>query len=338
MDRERLKVFTTPALVRYHHFVLCCLYLFAEEKAYWDTNGKGPQPYHHALPPAARLGKPDQGFMSKLSATEIGTAYDNLTKTIGGQAKVLGDQAKTFGEQAKGYTLANTSTAAAAMNRFKKQIASAVDGVPMRPDDDQLREPGTTMGVQEKAGDAEQSQGLLQESKRECDEEEEAEGKGKEGVKNAQNPGLAGEEATAAPSSVTAAAPAAGADVKRVQVNGGMVDEGAPVLGFGAFTAAFKKKPAGGATVTQTHAVGGGGERNASSGAMTAQSDLSASGGGKGGGGGGGSRSGGDVGEAGLKILPRTASLVGGRQWAVVASVFDTTASVIDETVGDLFT
>lgn len=44
------------------------------------------------------------------------------------------------------------------------------------------------------------------------------------------------------------------------------------------------------------------------------------------------------MGEAGLKILPRTASLVGGRQWAVVASVFDTTASVIDETVGDLFT
>jgi len=76
--------------------------------------------------------------LSKLSGSEIGSACENLTKNIGGQAKNLGEQVKTFGEQAKGYTMANTSTAAAAMNRFKKQIVAAVDGVPLSRDEDQL--------------------------------------------------------------------------------------------------------------------------------------------------------------------------------------------------------
>lgn len=308
-----------------------------EEKPYWDINGQRPQQHHHAVPPDTSPDKLDQGFMSKLSVTEIGTAYDSLTKSIGGQARALGGQAKTFGEQAKGYTLANTSTAAAAMNRFKKQVASAMDGVPMRPDDDHFREHGTTTADKEKAGSAEDSQRLLQGSKENGEREgEDAEAKETEGAQTAQHPGLAGEEAPA-PASLAAAVPAAGSDAKRVQATGGMVDESAPTLSFGALAAAFKKKPAGGATVTQAQAGDGGGHV-ATSGAVIAQSDSSASGGGSGGGKGGGSRSGGDVDAEGLKVLPRTASLVGGRQWAVVASVFDTTASVIDETVGDLFT
>eukprot|EP00903_Cladosiphon_okamuranus_P010930 g10324.t1 len=284
---------------------------------------EGQQQHCHALPLAACRAKPDQGLKSKLSATEIVTAYDNLTKSIGDQAKVLGDQAKTFGEQAKtfgeqakGYTLANTSTAAEAMNRFKKQIASAVDGAPQRrPDVGQLREPGTTTADEEKVGSNEDSQALLQEFEEGGETKDgETEGRDEESVTNA--------------------------GAKQVNVGGGMVDESAPMLSLGALAAAFKKKPAGGATVTQVQATGDGGNK-ALPVAAKGQAHSSASKGGHGGGAGGGegSRSEGDGNAVdGAKILPRTASLVGGRQWAVMASVFDATASVIDETVGDLFT
>lgn len=306
----------------------------AEEEAYWDTDGKRPQQHHHALPPTTTTtsaDKSDRGLMSKLTSTEIGAAYENLTKTIGGQAKNLGDQAKIFGEHAKGYTLANTSTAAATMNRFKKQIASAVDGVPQRPDDEHFRERGTTTAKKEKAGSAEDSQGLLQgTTETGQNEDEDAEVEHKDGVNNGRQRDLAEEKATAP-------AAKAGTDAKRLQVDGGMVDENAPVLSFGAIAAAFKKKPAGGATVTQAQAAAGGGHGASSGAVVTQQSDSAASGGGNGGGGNGGGGEGGGN-RSGGEILPRTASLVGGRQWAVLASVYDTTASVLDETVGDLFT
>lgn len=221
--------FRDSALFRHSH---------AEEKAYWDTGGKVPEQQHCLPPPtSSSTTTTDQGLLSKLSGIEIGTAYGNLAKNLGGQAKnfgdqakCLGDQAKTFGEQAKGYTVANTSTAAAAMNRFKKQIVAAVDGVPLRPDENQLRESGTTTAAKEKAEyDDEENRGLLLQELEEGGEHQDAEEAGKE-------------------------------------------------------------------------------------------------------------EEGGDGGAAALKILPKTASSVGGKQWAVLASVYDTTASIVDETVGDLFT
>lgn len=227
--------------------------------------------------------------------------------------------------------MANTTTAAAAMNRFKNQIVAAVDGVPLRHDEDHLQESGTTSAGKEKSGG----------------EDGDQQGKDKKGDKSGRKPGSAekgdDDEDATAPSSSAAAAPnkAAGANhAKRDQVNGGMVDESGPMLGLGALAAAFKKKPTGGAISTQGQAGNGVAQGTSSSDSATIPSDSSAgpTSGAGGGNQGGEDQSGGDGDAGALKIIPRTASLVGGRQWAVLSSIYDTTASVVDETIGDLLT
>ncbi|CAM9435341.1 unnamed protein product [Pylaiella littoralis] len=122
-----------------------------------------------------------------------------------------------------------------------------------------------------------------------------------------------------------------------------MVEESAPVLSFGAFAAAFKKKTAGGDAISPAKAAVGDeiALQPSSSGTIEAVLPDSSSCATASGGRGGDQQpeSGGDEGGAAAsKILPRTASLVGGKQWAVLASVYDTTASVVDETIGNLFT
>ncbi|CAN0279343.1 unnamed protein product [Ectocarpus sp. 13 AM-2016] len=291
----------------------------------------------------------DQGLMSKLSGIEIGTAYDNLSKNLGDRSKALGDQAKTLGDQAKGYTLANTSTATAAISRFKKQIVAAVDGVPLRPDEDRLRESGTTTSAGTKTTENNQEESrvslLPPERSQEDNEEENNAGGGQERQQQQQDQsrGAAQEEALRS-FSVGGTQTAKRGNKGRAQLNGGMVDESAPVLGLGALGAVFKKKVAGVKVAVQTVEAVGAESRNAISLGATlppgsasgdavvgTAGDAAAAGGGE-------SQNGGDGGAAALKIIPRTASLVGGRQWAVLASVYDTTASVIDETVGDMFT
>jgi len=110
------------------------------------------------------------------------------------------------------------------------------------------------------------------------------------------------------------------------------------MLGLGALVAAFKKKSTGGATSTPDRPVHGVASGTSSSETATISPSSSAepTSGAGGGHQGGEGQSGGDDGAGALKIIPRTASLVGGRQWAVLASVYDTTASVLDETIGDI--
>ncbi|CAN0537239.1 unnamed protein product, partial [Ectocarpus sp. 12 AP-2014] len=313
-----------------------------EEKAYWDmTNEREQQQQQQRFgrPPSTDISpikRTDQGLMSKLSGIEIGTAYDNLSKNLGDRSKALGDQAKTLGDQAKGYTLANASTATAAISRFKNQIVAAVDGVPLRPDEDRLRESGTTTSAETTTteNDEEESRVSLlpPERSQEDNEEESNAGGGQERQQQQQHDqsrGAAQEEARRS-FSVRGTQTAKRGNKGRGQLNGGMVDESAPVLGLGALGAVFKKKVAGVKVVAQTAEAVGVESRNAISlgatippgspgaAAVGAAGDAAAAGGGE-------SQNGGDGGAAALKIIPRTASLVGGRQWAVLASVYDTT-------------
>ncbi|CAM9566679.1 unnamed protein product [Ectocarpus fasciculatus] len=319
-----------------------------EGKAYWDMINEREQQQQQqrfGRPPStdpSPAKKTDQGFMSKLSGIEIGTAYDNLSKNLGDKSKALGDQAKTLGDQAKGYTLANTSTATAAISRFKKQIVSAVDGVPLRPDEDRLRESGTTTAAKATTAenDKKENRVSLPPPEQLQEEEKSAEGEQERQEQQQEQPqGAALEEALRSSSvGVTQTAKRAG-NKEKGQLNGGMVDESAPVLGLGALGAVFKKKATGVEVVAQAAKVGGVETRDAVSlGATIPHSSPAVGAAGDAAAGGGESQTGGDGGAAALKIIPRTASLVGGRQWAVLASVYDTTASVIDETVGDMFT
>ncbi|CAM9789821.1 unnamed protein product [Ectocarpus sp. 6 AP-2014] len=333
-----------------------------EEKAYWDMNSEREQQQQQRFgrPPssdASPTKRTDQFLMSKLSGIEIGAAYDNLSKNLGDRSKALGDQAKTLGEQAKtlgdqakGYTFTNASTATAAISRFKKQIVAAVDGVPLRPDEDRLRESGTTMSAETTTTEIDEEESRVSllplEQSREDNEEENNAGSGQERQHHQQQDqsrGAAQEEALRS-FSVGGTQTAKRGNKGRGQLNGGMVDESAPVLGLGVLGTVFKKKVAGVEVAAQAVEAGGVESRNTISlGATTppgsspgaaavgAAGDAAAAGGGE-------SLNGGDGGAAALKIIPRTASLVGGRQWAVLASVYDTTASVIDETVGDMFT
>ncbi|CAM9941058.1 unnamed protein product, partial [Hapterophycus canaliculatus] len=307
-----------------------------DERAYWDVeNNEAQKQQQQQREPSAsassRTQKNDEGFLSKLSAVEIGNTCGNLAKNVGDQAKHFGGQAKLLGDQAKGYTLANTTTAAAAMGRFKKQIVAAVDGVPARPDEDSRRESGTINNIELDAA----SEGLLllestereggscsvkdRAREKEEDENEEVEERNKQLTDSEKEPG-AGTTSAAAGTSKTGN-----------QLNGdGTVDESGPLLSLGALAAAFKKKPAGGTTIAE--AARGGGPLDATSGAMIT-SDTSAAVAGE-----AGQRPGANEDAAALKILPRTASLIGGKQWAVMAAVYDTTASIVDEAVGDLFT
>lgn len=302
----------------------------------------------------------DQGFMSKLSGIEIGTAYDNLSKnlgdrskalgdqakSLGDQAKTLGDQAKLLGDQAKGYTLANASTATAAISRFKKQIVAAVDGVPLRPDEDRLRESGTTTSAKTTTTEIDEEESRVsllpaEQSQEENEEENIVGGEQERQQQQPEQPRRASQEEVLRRSG-TQTAKRAG-NKGREQLNGGMVDESAPVLGLGVLGAVFKKKVTGVEVVAQVAEAGGVQTRNAISLGATIPPGASPAGAagvgtGDAAAGGGESQTGGDDGAAALKIIPRTASLVGGRQWAVLASVYDTTASVIDETVGDMFT
>lgn len=294
--------------------------------------------------------------MSKLSGIEIGTAYDNLSKNLGDrskalgdQVKTLGDQAKTLGDQAKGNTLANVSTATAAISRFKKQIVAAVDGVPLRPDEDRLRESGTTTSAETTTTEIDEEESrvslLPPEQSQEGNEEEKNAGGGQERQQQQEDqPQGAAQEEALRSFSVGGTQTAKRGNKGRGQLNGGVVDESAPVPGLGVLGAVFKKKVAGVEVAAQAAEAGGAESREAISlgatippgsspggAAVGAASDAAAAGGGE-------SQNGGDGDAAALKIIPRTASLVGGRQWAVLASVYDTTASVIDETVGDMFT
>ncbi|CAB1117940.1 unnamed protein product [Ectocarpus sp. CCAP 1310/34] len=332
-----------------------------EEEAYWDMNNEREQQQQQRFgrPPstdASPTQRTDQGLMSKLSGIEIGTVYDNLSKSLGDrskalgdQAKTLGDQAKTLGDQAKGYTLANASTATAAISRFKKQIVAAVDGVPLRPDADRLRESGTTTSAETMTTEIDEEESrvslLPPEQSQEDNEEEKNAGGGQERQQQQQDQsrGAAQEEALRS-FSVGCTQTAKRGNKGRGQLNGSMVDESAPVLGLGVLGAVFKKKVAEVEVAAQTAEAVGVESRNAISldatvppgsspgdAAVGAAGDAAAAGGGE-------SQSGRDGGAAALKIIPRSASLVGGRQWAVLASVYDTTASVIDETVSDMFT
>ncbi|CAM9706425.1 unnamed protein product [Ectocarpus sp. 8 AP-2014] len=326
-----------------------------EEKAYWDMNSEREQQQQQRFgrPPssdASPTKRTDQGLMSKLSGIEIGTAYDNLSKNLGDrskalgdQAKTLGDQAKTLGDQAKGYTFTNASTATAAISRFKKQIVAAVDGVPLRPDEDRLRESGTTTSAETTTTEIDEEESRVSllplEQSREDNEEENNSGGGQERQQQQQDQsrGAAQEEALRS-FSVGGTQTAKRGNKGRGQLNGGMVDESAPVLGLGVLDTVFKKKVAGVEVAAQAVEAGGVESRNAISLGATTPPGSSPGGAAVGAAGDAAAAGGGDGGAAALKIIPRTASLVGGRQWAVLASVYDTTASVIDETVGDMFT
>ncbi|CAM9230819.1 unnamed protein product, partial [Scytosiphon promiscuus] len=305
-----------------------------DERPYWEAKSLKAQDEQKCEIPASSSSHTkanDEGFLSKLSVVDIGSVCGNLAKNVGDQAKLFGDQAKVLGDQAKGYTLANTTTAAAAMDRFKKKIVAAVDGVPVRPDEASLRESGATTNVEL---DAACEALLLVESKeteqRSCSGEEDGEG-GEEDRDTRkvqeQNEPLkdSAKESTAGSTSV-----ATGKSKRRdLLLNGGMVDESGPVLSFGAVAAAFKKKSAGGAAIANSAGEDGpvvAASSNTPSDGSSADAYRE------------GQPPGGNGDPASMKILPRTASLVGGKQWAVMSAVYDTTASIIDETVGDLFT
>lgn len=305
---------------------------FAEEKPYWDASDKRAQ-HHQRGPPASsssRSKSNDEGFLSKFSVVEIGNVCGNLAKNVGDQAKHFGGQAKLLGGQAKGYTLANTATAAATVDRFKKQVVAAVDGVPVRPDEDSLRENGTTTKKVELDGACEALLLVGSTEGGSCSDAggvEGSEGEEEDNTDEKNKPQYdSAKKSNAGPTSVLAA----GTSKRRDQLNGGMVDENGPGLGLGALAAAFKRKPVGGAAIAK--AAGGERPLGARSGGSIPSDGSCADASG------GGHHCGTNGDPAAVKLLPRTASLVGGKQWAVVSAVYDTTASIVDETVGDLFT